>query len=395
MKKNALWTVPAVLAILFFLCAPAAMGAARGVTDTTIKLGLIMVKTGPVAAMGNSQSQGLKDYLRYVNDQGGVHGRKIELIHEDDQFKADLSVAAFKKLMLRDNVLAIVSCGGTPQQVANFANIQKYQSCCIPNSLAEEMYIPHKEYIFNIGASYEQQMAIILEYIFKDFGAKNPKIGLVYAETEFGKSCLSGAKKHITKHGAQLAAEVVLPMGSVDASSQVLSLQKEGVDIVLFSCLIPDTVTFLKAAEKFNYSPPIFAINWAADDIIIKLAGSAAKNLIGVNYTGAWHEDLPGTRLAQEIAAKYESKPPLTSLYMNGIAEGALFTEAFRRAKKNLTPETLKKAFETFRNYDTKGIVPPVTWKEGDHSPANLVKFYKADVEKGRFVAISDWMKAK
>ncbi len=395
MKKSIPWTILAVFLIFSCFCASTALAAGRGVTDDTIKMGLIMVKTGPVAAMGNSQAQGLKDYFHYVNDQGGVHGRKIQLFHEDDQFKANISLAAFKKLMLRDKVLAIVSCGGTPQMVANFANIQKYKSCSIPNSLAEEMYSPHKPYIFNIGASYEQQMAIILDYIFNDFGAKSPKIGLVYAETEFGKACLSGAKKYIAKYNSTLAAEVVLPMGSVDASSQVLSLQKAGADIVVFSCLIPDTVTFLKAAQKFSYSPSIFAINWATDDIILKLAGSAAKNLIGVNYTGAWREDTPGTRLARDIAAKYESKPPLTSLYMNGIAEGALFTEAFKRAGKNLNPDSLKQAFETFREFDTQGIVPPVTWKEGDHSPANKVKFYKADVENAQFNAITDWRSAK
>jgi len=365
------------------------------VSADTIKMGLIMVKTGPVAAMGNSQSQGIKDYFRYVNDQGGVHGRKIKLIHEDDRFKADISLAAFRKLMLRDKVLSVVSCGGTPQMVANFANIQKYKSCSIPNSLAQEMYIPHKPYIFNIGASYEQQMAVILDYIFGDLGVKDPKIGLVYAETEFGKACLAGARKYIARHNASLKAEVVLPMGSVDASSQVLSLQKAGVDIVIFSCLIPDTVTFLKAAQKYNYSPRVFAINWAADDIILKLAGSAAKNLVAVNYVGAWHDDSPGTRLARQIAAKYGSKPPLTSLYMNGIAQGILFTEAFRRAGRNLTPDTLKAAFETFRGFDTQGVVPPVTWKEGDHSPANMVKFFRADVSKARFVAITDWRKAR
>jgi branched-chain amino acid transport system substrate-binding protein len=395
MKKEIGWTMLAVFLVFCLLSATTTLGAGRGVTDDTIKMGLIMVKTGPVAAMGLSQSQGVKDYFRHVNDQGGILGRKIILIHEDDQFKADISLAAFKKLMLRDKVLAIVSCGGTPQMVANFANINKYKSCSIPNSLAEEMYIPHKPYIFNIGASYEQQIAIILDYIFDDFGAKSPKIGLVYAETEFGKACLSGARKYITRHNTKLAAEVVLPMGSVDASSQVLSLEKAGVDIVIFSCLIPDTVTFLKAAEKYNYSPQVFAINWAADDIILKLAGSAARKLIGVNYVGAWHEDTPGTNLARELAAKYESKPPLTSLYMNGMAEGALFTEAFRRAGKNLNPDTLKQAFETFQDFDTQGIVPLVTWKAGDHSPPNKVKFYRADIDKQRFVAITDWREAK
>ena len=54
--------------------------------------------------------------------------------------------------------------------VANFANVRKYKANCIPNSLAEEMYIPHKPYIFNIGASYEQQMKIIFDYIFHGKG---------------------------------------------------------------------------------------------------------------------------------------------------------------------------------------------------------------------------------
>lgn len=376
--------------------AKAGYPAGRGVTDDTIKMGLIMVKTGPVAIMGNSQSQGVKDYFRYVNEEfGGVLGRKIVLIHEDDQFKADVSLAAFKKLMLRDKVLSIVSCGGTPQMVANFANIRKYKANCIPNSLAEEMYIPHKPYIFNIGASYEQQVAIIFDYIFQDLKATAPKIGLVYAETEFGKSCLAGAKKRSAEYKIDMAAEVILPMGSVDASSQVLSLQKAGVDIVVFSCLIPDTVTFLKAAEKYNYRPQVFAINWGTDDAIIKLAGAAAEKLIGVNYTGAWHDDSPGMKLAREIAEKCGSKPPLTSLYMNGIAEGMLYVEAFKRAGKDLTPETLRKAFETFRDYDTQGVVPPVTWKEGDHSPANMVQFYKADIPNVKFVSITGWRKAR
>jgi len=373
-----------------------AYAAGRGVTDDTIKMGLIMVKSGPVAIMGNSQSQGIKDYFRYINEKfGGVLGRKIVLVHEDDQFKADLSLAAFKKLMMRDKVLSIVTCGGTPQMVANFRNVMKYKANCIPNSLAEEMYIPHKPYIFNVGASYEQQIAIIFDYIFHDFKASSPKLGLVYAETEFGKACLRGAKKRASDYKVKLAAEVVLPMGSVDASSQVLSLQKAGVDIVIFSCLIPDTVTFLKAAQKYNYSPQVFAINWAADDLIIKLAGAATGKLIGVNYVDSWYSDSKGMTLARDLAKKYESKIPLKSLYTNGLLQGILYTEAIKRAGKDLTPDTLQKAFESSPAFDTMGITPPISWKKGDHSPPNEVRFFKADIPNKRFVPITDWRTAK
>jgi len=381
--------------ISFGLHAGDAYSAGRGVTDDTIKMGMILTKTGPVAALGNSHSQGIKDYFRYVNESGGVHGRKIVVVHEDDQFKADISLAAFKKLSMRDKVLSIITCGGTPQMVANMAGIGKYKANCIPNSLADEMYIPHKPYIFNIGASYEQQIYITIDYIMNDLKAGKSKIGLVYAETEFGKMCLSAARKRCAEYNIKMAAEVVLPMGSVDASSQVLSLQKAGVEIVLFSCLIPDTVTFLKAAQKYNYNPQVFTINWGTDDLIIKLAGNATGKLIGVNFLGAWHDDSKGMTLARELVKKYERKIPLTSIYTFGFATAMLYVEAFKKAGKNLTPDTLKKAFETFRAVGTNGVTSPVTWKEGDHSPPNKVKFYKADVAKVRFVPITGWRKAR
>lgn len=396
MKRNLFLTaIMGICMISLGLHAGEAYSAGRGVTDDTIKMGLILTKTGPVAALGNSHSQGIKDYFRYVNESGGVHGRKIVVIHEDDQYKADISLAAFKKLSMRDKVLSIISCGGTPQMVANMASIKKYKANCIPNSLAEEMYKPYKPYIFNVGASYDHQIALIFEYILNDLKVAEPKIGIVYAETEFGKACLLGARKFAPDYKIKMEAEIVLPIGSVDASSQVLALQKAGVDIVIFSTIIPDTVSFLKAAQKYNYNPKVFTTNWATDDIIIKLAGSAAGNLTGVNFLGAWQDDSPGMALVRELAQKYESKPALTSIYTFGAATSMLYVEAFKRAGKNLTPDSLKKAFETFRAVGTQGVTSPITWKKGDHSPPNTAKFYKADVEKMRFIPITNWRRAE
>ena len=114
------------LTFLFFLLASlagAVLADERGVTNDSINIGLVLVKTGPVAALGLPNGQGMVDYMNYLNEQGGINGRKIEVIWEDDQFEAPKSVAAVKKLIHRDKVLTILTTGGTNQTIANMDNI--------------------------------------------------------------------------------------------------------------------------------------------------------------------------------------------------------------------------------------------------------------------------------
>ncbi|MBI5440002.1 MAG: ABC transporter substrate-binding protein [Deltaproteobacteria bacterium] len=387
------WAGAFVLAAL--LGTGAAWAAGRGVTDTTIKIGLVMCKTGPVATLGEPNGQGLLDYFAWVNEQGGINGRKVEVIWEDDEFQAPKSVAAVKKLMTRDEVLTIITTGGTNQTVANLENIKNYKISNIPNALADEFFNPVNPYIFAMGATYEAQYEAIVDYIADDLKLKDPRIGVVYAKKEYGMVGLEAIKKRAAKYKLPVVAELVLPTGAVDASSQVLALQKERANIVITCDVLPPVVSFLKTAQKYNYSPVVFGFNWATDDALVKMCGEGAKNFIGVNFVGGWFEDLPGTKLAREIAQKYGRKPGLTSLYINGIGVSWLFTEAMKRAGKDLTPESLQAALETLRGYETGGIFPPVSYTSASHAPPQMVKFFKADVPNGRFVPLTGWRKPK
>ncbi len=389
-RRSAAWA--GVLTTLAALAGPGpAAAAGRGVTDKAIKLGLVLVKTGPVAALGEPNGQGMVDYFAHLNEQGGINGRKVEIVWEDDEFQAPKSVAAVKKLMTRDEVLTILTTGGTNQTIANLDNIRQYQIVNIPNALADEFFKPVNPNIFAMGASYEVQFATIVDYIARDLKLPNPKIGVVYDKKEYGIIGLETVKKRAAKYGIPVVAELVLPTGAVEATSQVLALQKEGANVVVAAELLPATVTFLKTAQKQGYGPPVFGFNWATDDALVKACGEGAKNYIGVNFVGAWSEDLPGVRLAREIAQRYGRKPGLTSLYVNGVGVAWLFGEALKRAGKDLTPERLRAALETLQGYDTGGVFPPVTYSASSHAPPQMVKVFKADVANGRLVAATDW----
>ena len=394
MKKS--WMKGAVLiAAMMLLNASMATAAGRGVTDDTIKLGLVLVKTGPVAALGLPNGQGMVDYMKYVNDQGGINGRKVEIVWEDDQFQAPKSVAAVKKLMTRDEVLTIITTGGTTQTIANMGNIKRYKITNIPNALAVEFYEPLNPYIFAMGATYEAQYKCIVDYIHDDLGVKDPRIGVVYTRKEYGKVGLAAIQARAKKYDIPIVAELVMPTGAVDASSQVLALQKAEANIVITCDVLPPVISFIKTTQKYDYAPVIFGFNWATDDMIVKACGEGAKNYIGVNFVGGWSDDSPGLNQVREIAKKYGSEPGLTSLYVNGVGVARLFAEAMKRAGENLNPDTLKEAMETLTDYETGGVFPPVTYTPQSHAPSEKVKFFKADVPNKRLITITDWRSPK
>lgn len=381
--------------LLVLLTACLAMAGGRGVTDKEITLGMVLVKTGPVAALGIPQGDGMIDYMNYINEKGGINGRQIKVIWEDDGFQAPKSVAAVKKLVARDEVLTIMTTGGTNQTIANMKNIKQYKLANIPNAMALEFFEPLHPYIFALGALYEWQYQVIVDYINDDLKMKDKRIGVVYTKKEYGKKGLDAVKKRAAKYNIPVVAELVLPTGAVDASSQVLALQQAGANIVITCDVLPPIISFLKTAEKYNYWPQVFGFNWATDDLLVKACGPAAKNYIGAGFVGSWTDDSPGIKLVREIAAKNNRKPKLTSLYIGGVGVSMLFAEAIKRAGKDLNPDSLKAALETFRNYDTGGIFPLVTYTPKSHAPAKKVKLYKADVEKKCLVPLTDWRSPK
>lgn len=159
----------------------------RGVTNDTIKIGVIIDQTGPAAFVGIPYTEAVRNYFRHINDQGGINRRKVSVLVEDDRYTIPGSIAAFKKLMYKDSALALMFLGGTGQAMALFSQVEKEKVPVMVGSLAEKMVNPFRRYIFNPGASYEDQIKVIFDYIMTDLRAKNPRIAVVYPDLEFGK----------------------------------------------------------------------------------------------------------------------------------------------------------------------------------------------------------------
>src|SRR5215510_14378290 len=175
----------------------------RGVTATEIVLGMHTDLSGVAATYGVSSSNAVKMRFDEINDAGGVNGRKIKLIVEDQGYQVPKAVQACNKLINRDKVFAFVAPLGTPMNNACF---KEQFSVGVPNlfplSAARSMYEPYERLKFYGAASYVDQVRAGIDYFVKNKGKK--AICVMYQDTDFGKEVLEGAEQQAKKLGIKI-----------------------------------------------------------------------------------------------------------------------------------------------------------------------------------------------
>ena len=366
----------------------------RGVTDNMVKIGLIADMTGPIATTWLEAVRGFRNYTPYINNQGGIHGRKIKVFYEDSRYTIPGDVAAFKKLVFRDEVLTLLGASSTGGTIALFSQIKKLKIPVLAAAQAESMYNPPKRYVFCTAAGYSEEVKVLFDFIMKDLKADNPRIGIVYPDVEFGKTNLAQAKESAKHYGVQIYPEV-LNVGAIEASSQALSLKRKKVSHVLLFQLVSGATCFMREARKFKLDIPFFGTGWTCSEDTIKISGQAAKNYFGVHAYSSWYDDTPGMARLREITLKINpKKKDYTKNYTKGWLSLMIFEEAMKRAGRNLDGESLVAALESFKNFDTGGVTGYITYGPDERMGGEYLRMYKADVENNKLTPVTDWRKA-
>ena len=364
-------------------------GAIQGVTDKEIKLGVIMAQSGPIGPEGRMYAGGMLDYFKYVNETGGIHGRKIKLLVEDDQFQTPKAIAAFNKLWFRDKVFDVIALGGTAQGVALLPQAKRNNLVTLPQASSKSFIEPFNPNCFMIYNDYDDEVYAMFDYIVNDLGDKKPVVGVVYAETQFGKDCLRAARKRAEQYGVKLAAELVLPMRAVDANSQVMALKKAGVKYVINGSVASAMMTILKAFDDLRYYPYLFGIHLQTDEFLVMQETKAAEKFVGAHFVTMWNEDVPGMKLVRgEFKKNNRKRVAQQNYYTFGFATGMVFAEGLKIAGRDLTLDKLREALETLKGYTAEGILAPLTYTATDHKGPTKLRLVKTDMKKKELVPI-------
>ena len=365
-----------------------------GVTRDKIIIGNISPLTGPIAMVGTSIANGAKDYFNYVNEQGGIHGRKIEFIAEDDKYEPATAIASLKKLVTRDNIFALSSTSGTPITAALAPTIDKEgvpSMCTIAAGIIFQPKPPKN--IFSFGAFYSENMVYNIEYMLFTLKAKDPKVAFFYQDDDFGQEGHVGFKAAVEKYKLNVVAVEKHTRGALDISSQVFNIKKANPDYLFVSIVPSHSIMLLKEAKKVGLAIPIIAVANTRFEQIIEVSGDAAENFYCSEYTALPNEaNIPG--MAKLMALWHKQNPPdkvPARYYIISQVNAMIMAEAMKRCGKDLTRDKFRQTLESFKDFDPEGITEKITYSSSDHCPLTAMRMVKANPKTNRYEAISGW----
>jgi branched-chain amino acid transport system substrate-binding protein len=387
-----------VLCFVVVICGSLIRGIAGaeepGVTKDKIIIGTISPLTGSLAMVGIPIADAVKDYFSLINEQGGIHGRKIEVLREDDKYEPPQAIASLKKLIDRDKIFACASTSGTPITAAVTPTVEKEKLPSMAGNPAYGIFFPKPpKYLFAWGPVYADQVIFNIEYILFTLKAKDPKLAFFYQDDDFGQDGYKGFKAAVEKYKLKVVATEKYSRGAIDISSQVLNIKKANPDFLIITAIPSHAIMLLKEAKNQGLTIPIFSCGNSALGEVIKVAGDAANIYHCAEWTALPNEtNVPGmAKLIQNRDKRNPADKVPSKYYLLSYVNAMILGEGIKRAGKDLTREKLRDALESMKDFNTDGLTGPISFSPDNHCPATAMRVIKANSKTGYYEPITDW----
>jgi branched-chain amino acid transport system substrate-binding protein len=379
-----------VLAAALALAAGPAL-AQQGVSKNEIVVGSIQDLSGPLAGFGKQVRLGMMLRADEINEQGGIHGRKIKLLVEDSGYDPKKAVLAAQKLVNQDKIFIMVAHIGTAQNLAAMpVQFEKNVVNFFPVTAAREMYEPFHKLKYSFAATYYDQIRTALPKLAKDKGAK--KVCTIYQDDEFGLEVVRGAEAGLKTMGVELAERTSYKRGATDFSSQVARMKAAGCDLVVLGTIIRETIGTIAESRKTGFSPTFLGSSAAYTDLIHKLGGKPMDGLYATMTVQNPYLDEASQQIsfwAKKYKTKFNEDPTVFSVYGYNAIDS--FARAAAKAGTGLSTDSFVKAMDsmTFET-DMFGSAPAnfsATKRLGSDSSR------LSQLQDGRWKVVSDYIK--
>lgn len=369
--------------------APAA--AIPGVTDSEILIGGWGPQDGPAGAYGVIDRT-IAAFFNKVNDDGGINGRKVRFIYENDSYQPAKTVAAVKKLVEEDKVFTLVGGLGTANNLAVMDYlVQNNVPHVGPATGTSALAMPLKKNVYAVQLNYTTEATLLTQYAFDQGGAK--LVAVFYQNDAFGKEGLDAVNAELKKRGAPAAIAVSYETADTNFSAQALKLQTSGADTVILYAVPKPGGSVIAEMTKLGYKPKILASAVLNDPSIFQLAGAGIEGTIIPAWLPAYN-DLSNPKIVewQGYMKKYAPNEQIGGFALSGWVDAQILTEGLRRAGKNLTRESLFRALDGMTDYKDS-ILPSISYSATDHAGTKTAYFQQG--KGGTFVTFTDWITLK
>jgi branched-chain amino acid transport system substrate-binding protein len=354
------------------LFAPAiARAAQRGVTDTEILVGSMVDLSGVTAVQGVNNADGMRMAYDEINAKGGIHGRKIRFIVEDNEYTVPKAVQAMNKLLNRDGIFFCVGNGGTPMNDACMPMMfEKDVPNVFPTTCARSMYQPFNKYKFGQFASYYDQMRAGVKLFAATKGIK--VVGAMYQDTDYGRDVLAGAQAQVEAMGLKMGGTTGHKPTDTDFNGAVAKLRDAGCELVVLGSIVKDTVLILQTAHKMGWNP-IFMGNFATySTAVAEAPGGPAEGFYSMSPAPYRYPDDPRPAV-HAFATKFKSTYGLDVNYLGeaGYTAAQFTLAALEKAGRDLTTDSFIAAMDSMKDWRDIFDGPPLSLSPTDHHASN------------------------
>ena len=379
-------TIGMAIAAAVLAVAPGAFAQQRGVTPTEVTFGMHTDLSGVAATYGVSSSNGVKMRFEEVNEAGGIAGRKLKVIVEDQGYQVPKAVQACNKLINRDKVFAFVAPLGTPMNNACFKD---QFAAGVPNlfplSAARSMYEPFERLKFYGAASYVDQIRAGIQYFVKNKGVK--RVCVMYQDTDFGKEILEGAEQQTKKLGIQIVEKTAHKPTDSDFTAPITKLREAKCELIAMGTIVKDSIVPYTTARKAGWNDVDFLGSAAVYDLVVG-AAQGMEGFYGMGLTEMPYVDSSVASVktfVENYKKKFNVDPNIGAVY--GYVAADLTAVGLKNAGADLTLDSFIKGLEAIKGYKDIFNGPQVTFGPNIRQGAN--SSFLAEVKGGRWTRVT------
>ncbi len=372
------------VALVAALAASDGRAAETGVSDTEIKLGMVNVQSGPAAALGKGMRVGAEVVFKEVNANGGIHGRKINLLVGDDGYEPDKAIDATLKMIEENKVFSLFGYVGTPTANAAIPIVKEMKVPLIGAFTgAMSLRAPVTKEIFNVRASYDDEAEALVERFIKDTGAK--KFAVFYQEDGFGQAVLSGTEKALKKRGMDVAAKGSFQRNTTAVKTGLAAVMAASPDVVVMVGPYAPIAAFVKEARSAGLKAGLATVSFVGTDNLASLVGKDGDGVV-ISQVVPYPDDasVAITKECASLIAKHAPGEKLGFVNFEGCMTAKAIVIALQNLGRDVTRAGLIAQFEGMKGVDVGGV--KFTMAADDHQASDQV--FLTQIKGGVVVAI-------
>jgi branched-chain amino acid transport system substrate-binding protein len=358
MKKYSVFTL---IVLLIFL-------PEFGLAQPSLKVGSLIPFDGRWGDSGRECAKGMVDAGKWLNQHGGVFGRKLEIILVDDTSQSAETMAAYRKLNESDRIL-VLYIYSMETSLALLPHIHYDRIPALISSLPSQLARPGKyPFLFSIAPTPLDSAKIAMKFISENSGIKvrRPKILFVGSSDYLGKHLLEEIKEYARTLGLDTGSDVLIP-GPYNPGSALSAIRTYSPDFVYASLTSKEVLSMLQEAKDKG-----IRIRWVCSAKAFDENLAPVDGVLGVTPFSPFGENVPGMAGIKEAHQKWHPYDSHTLSYVEGWATVLVMAEALGRSlpEQKLSRAKLKDSLESFKDFVLGGLAPPLTFTAKDHRPS-------------------------